>query len=59
VLPFDATYPAGAGVTKNDALYVALHGKVVKAAGTDITKIVGWAEETKSSSGLLRVRLAK
>lgn len=56
-LPWDNTL----GVTKGDALYVGLHGKVFKAAGTDITKIVGWAEKTKaqSATGLLLVRLAK
>jgi hypothetical protein len=56
VLPFDVTTGA---VTKGAALYVGLHGKVTKAAGTDVTKIAGYAEETGSASGLLRVRLAK
>jgi len=58
-LPFDHTAGGHAGVTKGDALYVADHGKVGKAAGTDVTKIVGYAEETKLVDGLLRVRLAK
>jgi len=56
-LPWDNTL----AVTKGDALYVGAHGKVFKAAGTDITKIVGWAEKSKaiSTAGLLLVRLAK
>jgi len=54
-LPFDHT--AGS-VTKGDPLYCGLHGKVVKGS-TDITKVVAWAEATKSTSGLLLVRLAK
>jgi hypothetical protein len=58
-LPFDHTGAGHAGVTKGDALYVGLHGKVTKAAGTDITKIIGWAEETKTVDGLLLTRLAK
>lgn len=55
-LAFDVTV---ASVTKGDALYAGLHGKVVKAGGTDITKIVGWAEASKAASGVLLVRLAK
>jgi hypothetical protein len=55
VLPFDVT--AGT-VTKGVALYVGNHGKVCKGS-TDVTKIAGYAEETGSASGLLRVRLAK
>jgi hypothetical protein len=54
-LPFDHT--AGS-VTKGDPLYCGLHGKVVKGS-TDVTKLVAWAEESKSASGLLRARLAK
>ena len=55
VLPFDAT--AGT-VVKGNPLYVGDHGKVCKGS-TDVTKIAGYAEETGSASGLLRVRLAK
>lgn len=56
-LPWDNTL----AVTKGDALYAGLHGKVFKAAGTDVTKIVGYAEKSKaiSTTGLLLVRLAK
>lgn len=55
-----AVYDKGSGnsVTKGDALYVGANGKTYKAAGTDPTKIVANAEETKTADGNIRVRLA-
>jgi hypothetical protein len=55
-----AYYDKGNGnsCTKGDALYVATNGKVYKGS-TDPTKIVAYAEETVTASGVMRVRLAR
>ena len=47
----------GNGATKGDPLYVAANGKVYKGS-TDVTKLVAWAEETVTASGVMRIRLA-
>jgi len=52
-------FPVGGALTKGDALYVGLTGKGYKAAGTDPTKLIGYAEETLTASGNIMIRLAK
>lgn len=53
-------YDTGAAVTKGDALYAGANGRVYKAAGTDPTKIVAYAEEDHAgTAGLILARLAR
>ena len=49
---------SGSAVTKGDALYCGVNGKVFKGS-TDVTKIVAYAEESKAADGVMNVRLAK
>ena len=53
-------YDTGLSVTKGDALYAGNNGRVYKAAGTDPTKVIGYAEENHAgTAGPILVRLEK